>query len=95
MPKFNVLVTVDVTQSAVVPVEAEDRDTAIQLALEEARSNGSVYEWSNDDCGGSWKPYIADHESAAEEVFACTACGRDEAACSALPCAAVLADREA
>ena len=61
MPQFNVLVTVDTTQSAVIPVDADDRESAIEKALEEARFNGFNHTWTDDD-GGSWKPYIADYE---------------------------------
>ncbi len=67
MPHFDVIVTVDVTQSAIVRVEAEDADSATQQAIDGARDDGAALTWENDDTG-SWKPYIADWDTAATLV---------------------------
>lgn len=52
MPKFNVIVTRDCTESTVVDVEAIDAAHAKELALAEAMSSPHDFEWKPDDFSG-------------------------------------------
>lgn len=63
MPKFDVIVTVDTTESAVIRVEADSMKDANYKALDEARLNGPKYDWQPDD-NVSWQPYLGDEDGA-------------------------------
>lgn len=66
MPKFNVLVTRDTTESTVIDVVAATKEVAEEAALKEARDHPQRFTWTGDDtllCD----PYVADPQ-AIEEV---------------------------
>jgi hypothetical protein len=67
MPKFNVLVTRDTTESTVVDVEADDAEQAKENALHEARLSPENFDWTPDDCMGG-EPYLADPDECAQQV---------------------------
>lgn len=66
MPKYRVLLTRDMTESAVAFVEAEDRDEAVDLAKRTVEER----HWTLDDCNhrDSGDFYLGDPEHAVEEV---------------------------
>jgi hypothetical protein len=61
MPKFTVIVTRDVTESAFLTVEADDEDKAHALAMEKADAaeqvGGPILTYERDECATS-DPYI-------------------------------------
>ena len=59
MKKFIVIVTLDVTESAVVTVFAETAEEAEEKALTKAAIEGTW--WERDDCPSA-EPYITDCE---------------------------------
>lgn len=70
MPKFNVPVTRECTQTTMVDVEAANVEEAVAKAVEEASSEHYNFEWTLDDnSGDSNEPYFAgddDYESVEE-----------------------------
>lgn len=63
MPKYNVLVTRDCTESTTVDVEADDPEEAKEKALNEALYRGHLFDWTPDDgSGGGDTPYLADED---------------------------------
>jgi hypothetical protein len=65
MAKYNVLITSPATCSTTVDVEAESPLEAEKKALEEARENPSLFEWTIDD-GNTVDPYVCDPGNCAE-----------------------------
>lgn len=63
MPLYDVIVTADVTESAVIRVEGDSIRDASYKALDEARLNGPKYDWQRDE-GNSWQPYLGDEDGA-------------------------------
>jgi len=62
MPKFEVVVTRDCTESIVIDVTAENEDDAREVAL--AQTKAKPFEaWERDDCSSS-KPYTTGCEEA-------------------------------
>lgn len=67
MPKFNVTITRDTTESTTVDVEAPDAAVARHLALEEALTAPSNFDWVQDDCSGG-EAYLADPDGCVSEI---------------------------
>ena len=67
MPKFNVTVTRDTTESTVVDVEADDIEHAKALALAEAHDEPGKFTWVEDDCVAG-EPYLADPDNCVEDA---------------------------
>lgn len=67
MPRYEIRVTRDVTQSATVVVDALDMDAAQQEAIMAVRG-GMHVDWEPDDCMGS-DPYIADPDGDEHRAF--------------------------
>jgi 16S rRNA C967 or C1407 C5-methylase (RsmB/RsmF family) len=71
MPKFKVLVTRDITQSAVVEVEAVNALVAAGRALNIAETEGHTFDWTLADgpCSGCYLAAdIEDVEEIVEEI---------------------------
>ena len=67
MPKFNVTITRDCTESVELDVEADTREAAIEAALTEAQDSADL-NWVADD-GGTWgDPYFAGEVSDIELI---------------------------
>ena len=59
MKKYDVIVTRDTTESAIIRVEAESKDQAADIALEKAREAPVGFEWRTNDIYDS-DPYLGD-----------------------------------
>ena len=58
MPRYNVLITRDCTESVELPIDADTPEAAVAAALEEAR-NSLALDWVADDNGNVGDPYHA------------------------------------
>lgn len=67
MPRYNVTITRDTTESVELDLEAPSREEAIEAALQEARDSLDL-NWVADDCGAWGDPYFAGNPSAIEEI---------------------------
>ena len=67
LKKYRVTVTRDVTESAIIEVEALTPQSASERAILIARGCLEPGQWTRDDCSGS-EPYLPDGNNSAEEV---------------------------